>query len=221
MSKGFEGQIVLVTGASRGLGYSVAAELGRRGAHVVALARTIGGLEELADEVEAGGSASTLVPMDITDEEALKRMCRAVHDRWGKIDLLVHCAAHAVPLSPVEHTGQKDFDRAWEVNAKAVLQLITNCQPLLEASPSGRAIFIRDDENTQSKFFAGYAPSRAAGTQIAENWAAEKKQTGPKVSFFAPQPMPTALRSRFFPGEGRSKLSPCEEEAKRLVDSLC
>ena len=220
MSKNFEGQIALVTGASRGFGYAVASGLGRRGAHVVALARTLGGLEELADEIAAGGGASTLVPMDITDEDALKRMCRAIHDRWGRIDLLVHCAAHAVPLSPVEHTGQKDFDRAWDVNAKAVLRLITNCQPLLEASPSGQAVFIRDG-NIGPKFFAGYGPSRNAGTQIAESWAAEKAQTGPKVHFFAPQPMATALRSRFFPGEDRSKLVPCEVEAKRLLSELC
>lgn len=219
MSNEFEGQIALVTGASRGFGFAVAAELGKRGAHVVALARTIGGLEELADKIEDAGGTSTLVPMDITDEDALKRMCRAIHDRWGRIDLLIHCAAHSVPLSPVEHTGLKDFDRAWEVNARAVLQLITNCQPLLKAAPAGRAVFVRDC-NAGAKFFAGFSPSRMAGTLVAENWAAETTQTGPKVSFFAPEPMATALRARFFPGEDCSKLAECETEAKRLLDTL-
>jgi NAD(P)-dependent dehydrogenase (short-subunit alcohol dehydrogenase family) len=211
--------IALVTGASRGFGYAVAAELARRGAHVVAVARTIGGLEELADEIDKTSGASTLVPLDITDENGIKRMCRAIHDRWGRLDLWVHCAAHAVPLSPVDHTSLKDFDKAWAVNARATLSLVTNIQPLLKAAPQGQAVFMRDP-HTGPKFFTGYAVSRNAQTKIAEAWAEETMQIGPKVTFFAPEPMPTALRHRFFPGENRDALTPCATEAERLVASL-
>lgn len=219
MSTEFTGKIALVTGASRGFGYAVAAELARRGAHVIAVARTTGGLEDLADEIDKTEGASTLVPLDITDEDALKRMCRAIHDRWGHIDLFVHAAAHAVPLSPVDHTSLKDFDRAWEVNARATLSLITNLLPLLNAAPEGQAVFLRDPY-TGPKFLTGYAASRTAQTLIAEALAAETIQTGPKVTLFAPEPMPTALRHRFYPGENRDALTSCATEATRLINSL-
>ena len=104
-------RIALVTGASRGFGFAVGAALGARGWHVVALARTVGGLEELADAVAAAGGASTLVPLDLTDDGGLARMCRAIHDRWGRLDLVVHAAAHAPPLSPADHLSEKDLER--------------------------------------------------------------------------------------------------------------
>ena len=100
-------EVALVTGASRGLGYAVAKALGARGTHVVAMARTVGGLEDLADAiVEAGGPNPTLVPLSITDEGGLQRLCLAIHERWGRLDLAIHCAAHAAPLSPAAHIAE-------------------------------------------------------------------------------------------------------------------
>jgi NAD(P)-dependent dehydrogenase (short-subunit alcohol dehydrogenase family) len=211
--------IALVTGASRGLGYATAVELARQGAHVIALAKTVGGLEELADEIEAVGGSSTLVPLDITDEGGLQRMCLAIHERWGHLDLLVHCAAHAVLLSPVAHVAEKDFDRMWAVNARATQRIIAMTEPLLKAAEEGTAVFMNDPRGGQ-KFFAGYGATKAAAKAIVDSWAAETVTVGPRVISFQPNPMPTGLRARFFPGENRDKLASTDDEAKRMLAEI-
>ena len=213
------GTVALVTGASRGLGYATAVELARKGAHVIALAKTVGGLEELADEIEAVGGSSTLVPLDITDEGGLQRMCLAIYERWGHLDLLVHCAAHAVLLPPVAHVAEKDFDRMWAVNARATQRIIAMTEPLLKVAKNGTAVFMNDPRAGQ-KFFAGYGATKAAAQAIVDSWAAETVTIGPRVLTFTPNPMPTGIRARFHPGENREKLSPTSDEAKRLLDYL-
>lgn len=211
--------VALVTGASRGLGYATALALAAKGAHVIALARTVGGLEELADEVEAAGGSITLVPLDITDDNGLQRMCLSVFERWGRLDLLVHCAAHAAPLSPVPHVSEKDFDRSMQVNARGTHRIIALCEPLLKASKSGTAVFIDDNHDAQ-KFFAAYASSKAAARSIVSAWQAETVDIAPKISVFIPESMPTAIRARFFPGEDTAKLTSTKDEAVRLVEHL-
>ena len=212
--------IALVTGASRGLGYAVARALGRSGAQVVAMARTVGGLEDLADAILAqGGPNPTLVPLSMTDEGGLQRLALAVHDRWGRLDLVVHCAAHAPPLAPVDHITVKDFDLASEVNFKGTQRLIATTQPLLKAAPAGRFVFCADSRAGQ-KFFGAYGATKAAAEALVRSWAAETERIGPKVLVFHPNPMPTALRARFFPGENRDPLATCADEAHRLLDTL-
>jgi NAD(P)-dependent dehydrogenase (short-subunit alcohol dehydrogenase family) len=211
---------VLVTGASRGLGYATALALGAAGWQVVAMARTVGGLEELADAIEAaGGPAPTLVPLSVTDDGGIQRLCLAIHDRWGALDLAINCAAHAPPLSPAPHIGEKDFDLAVEINFKAVKRFITMLQPLLTARPGGRFVHVTDDRAGQS-FYGAYGASKAAAEALVRTWASETRQLPPEVSIFAPQPMPTALRARFYPGEDTSKLTPCAAEAARLLAVL-
>ena len=212
-------RIVLITGASRGLGFAVGKALAAPNTHILAVARTMGGLEELDDIVSAAGGKTTLVPLDITNEVGLQSMGRAIHDRWGRLDLLIHCAADAAPLSPVGHIAEKDMDRAHAVNARATQRLITMLDPLLSAAPAGRAIIV-DDPFAPGKFGAAYCASKAAARVIAENWAAEGVRTGPKVTLFQPEPMPTALRARFYPGEDRSSLSSTDKEAARLIATL-
>ncbi|PCJ74805.1 MAG: oxidoreductase [Rhodobacteraceae bacterium] len=211
--------VALVTGASRGLGYATALELARQGAHVIALAKTVGGLEDLADEIEAVGGSSTLVPLDITDEGGLQRMCLAIHERWGHLDLLVHCAAHAVLLSPVAHVAEKDFDRMWAVNARATQRIIAMTEPLLKAAEEGTAVFMNDPRSGE-KFFAGYGATKAAAQAIVDSWAAETVTIGPRVLTFLPNPMPTGIRARFFPGEDREKLTSTTDEAKRMLADI-
>ena len=208
--------VALVTGASRGLGYATAVELAGKGAHIIALAKTVGGLEELADVIETAGGACTLVPLDITDEGGLQRMCLAIHERWGHLDLLVHCAAHAVLLSPVAHVAEKDFDRMWAVNARATQRMIAMTEPLLKAAEGGTAVFMNDPV-AGKKFFAGYGSTKAAAQAIVESWAAETVTIGPRVLTFTPNPMPTGIRARFHPGEDRTKLATTEDEAKRML----
>jgi NAD(P)-dependent dehydrogenase (short-subunit alcohol dehydrogenase family) len=212
--------IALVTGASRGLGYAVARTIGRAGAQVVAMARTVGGLEDLADAILAGGGPNpTLVPLSMTDEGGLQRLALAVHERWGRLDLVVHCAAHAPPLAPVEHITVKDFDLSQEVNFKGTQRLITMTQPLLRASPNGRFVYCADNRGGQ-KLFGAYGATKAAAEAIVRSWAGEAERIGPKVILFHPNPMPTALRARFFPGENPDPLASCADEATRLVETL-
>ncbi len=212
-------QVTLVTGASRGLGYAVAVELARRGAHVVALARTVGGLEELADEIEGLGGTTTLVPVDLTDDAGLARMGRAIFDRWGRLDVLVHAAAHAAPCAPVPVTAEKDFDRSFAVNARATQRLIVMCDPLLKATPLAQAIYVGDSRAGAGNFGA-YGASKAAGAAIVQSWRAESAALGLCVQTFEPAPMPTAVRARFYPGEAWDGLTPVAEEARRLVALL-
>jgi len=211
--------IALVTGASRGLGYATAVELARKGAHVIALARTVGGLEDLDDAIKAAGGTATLVPLDITDEAGLQRMCLSIFERWGHLDLLVHCAAHAVLLSPVAHVTEKDFDRMWAVNARATQRIIAMTEPLLKAADAGTAVFINDPKGGQ-KFFAGYGTTKAASQAIVDSWTVETKTIGPRVISFTPDPMPTGIRARFFPGEDQDKLFSTKSQAERLVALL-
>ncbi len=212
--------IALVTGASRGLGYAVAARLGTAGWHVIALARTVGGLEDLADAIEAaGGPTPTLVPLSITDEGGLQRMCLALHERWGHVDLVVHCAADAPPLSPAPHVADKDFARAVDVNLRGTRLLVTMLQPLLSAAEAGRFVHVTNSCAGQPNHGA-YGATKEAGTCYVRSWAEETRQIGPAVTFFQPEPMPTALRARFYPGESRSALTSCDVEAARLIAGL-
>lgn len=206
----------LVTGASRGLGFAVAQALGARGWQVAAVARTVGGLEELDDAIRAaGGPPALLVPLDLTDDAGLARLGRALFDRWGGLDLWVHCAAEAPPLAPAAHAAGKDYDRAMAVNARALLHAIAMFAPLLKG---GSALLC--DDPAAGKFHAAYAASKAAARAIAESWAAEVAGLGIRVELFRPPPMPTALRARFRPGENRAGLAEPAAVAGTLLARL-
>jgi NAD(P)-dependent dehydrogenase (short-subunit alcohol dehydrogenase family) len=212
--------VTLVTGASRGLGYAVARALGSRGRQVVALARTVGGLEELSDEiVAAGGPTPTLVPLSLTDEGGLQRLCLALNDRWGRLDLAVHCAAHAAPLAPAPHVADKDFDTSVEVNLKGTERLVVMLQPLLVTAREGRFVYVADHRAGQP-FFGSYGATKAAAEALVRSWAAESARIGPRVDIFHPNPMPTALRARFYPGEDGAALAAPADEAARMIETL-
>lgn len=212
--------IALVTGASRGLGYSVARRLGAGGHQVIAMARTVGGLEDLADDIlRDGGPNPTLVPLSLTDDGGLQRLCLAVHERWGRLDLVVHCAAHAPPLAPAHLVDDKDFDAALDVNFRGTRRLVLMVQPLLAAAPAGRFVHVTDDRAGQP-FYGAYGATKTAADAFIRTWQTETRKLPPDVTLFQPEPMPTALRARFLPGEDASRLTPCEAEAARLLDVL-
>ena len=215
----FEGSIALVTGASRGLGRAAARALGAEGAHVIAVARTVGGLEELDDAVKAAGGATTLVPLDITDDQGLERLGAAIHQRWGRVDLWLHTAAHAPTLTPMHHATEKDIDTTLAVNVRAFQRLVRVVDPLLRPAPAPRALVAADRRTHGKPFFGIYAASKAAQSAIAASWAAEAARHI-DVREIEPPAMPTALRARFYPGEDRSRLTTCEDAATRLVETL-
>lgn len=209
-------RIALITGASRGLGAALAEALAPTH-HIVAVARTVGALEELDDRIKAAGGSATLAPMDITEAQAMATLCRGIHDRWGKLDLWCHAAIHAAPLSPAFFVDAKDWNRSVAVNATATAVLIPFLAPLL--GEAGQALFF-DDPRAGQKFFGAYGASKAAQIALARSWAAETERTGPRVIIAAPRPMPTATRARFFPGEDRGRLAAPAEEARRILAAL-
>ncbi|MEQ9242898.1 SDR family oxidoreductase [Roseovarius indicus] len=209
-------KIALVTGASRGLGAAIAEALAPE-YHIVAVARTTGALEELDDRIKEKGGQATLAPMDITNADAMAQLCRSIYDRWGKIDLWAHCAIHAAPLTPANHLDPKDWDKSVAVNVTATGRLIPFLAPLL--GETGTALFF-DDPHAGAKFFAAYGATKAAQTSLARSWQAETAKIGPHVHVLEPNPMPTATRARFFPGEDRAALSTTAKEAQRLLGML-
>lgn len=213
-------QVALVLGASRGLGAAIAEALGAAGWHVIAVARTTGALEELDDRIRAAGGSATLAPMDITTDDAMRHMCRSVHDRWGGVDLWVHSAIHAPPLSPAGHVATGDWERTVATNIRAPGMLIPMIEPLLRASErAGTALFF-DDPRGGQKFFGAYGASKAAQIALARSWQAEAERVGPRVLIETPPPMPTATRGRFFPGEGRDALTDCREVAADILGRI-
>lgn len=212
------GRLALVTGASRGLGAALAEELASRGYHVLAVARTVGGLEDLDDRIRAAGGSATLAPMDVTEAPAMQQMVEAVAARWGGLDLWAHTAIHAAPLSPAPHIDGKDWSRSLLLNVDVVRGLIALIEPLLR-SRNGTALFF-DDARGGQKFFGAYGASKAAQIALAQSWQAETAKLSPRVVIASPAPMPTALRARFFPGEDRTALTPCKTEARGILDAL-
>ncbi|MDP5216603.1 SDR family NAD(P)-dependent oxidoreductase [Ruegeria sp. 2205SS24-7] len=206
----------LVTGASRGLGFAMAEALAPE-YHIIAVGRTTGALEDLDDRIQAKGGAATLAPMDITNKDAMATLCRGIHDRWGHLDLWLHTAIHAAPLTPAMFVEGKDWDKSLAVNANATALLISYVAPLL--GEAGQAVFF-DDARAGEKFFGSYGATKAAQMALVQSWATETERTGPRVQILAPEPMSTALRARFFPGEDRSALASPADEAARLLATL-
>lgn len=211
-------KLALITGASRGLGAALAEAL-VPDYHILAVARTTGALEELDDRVKARGGAATLAPMDVTVPPAMGTLAQGIMDRWGHLDLWVHTAIHAAPLTPADHLGQKDWEKSVAVNANATAMLIPLLSPLLRAAPKGQAVFF-DDPQAKGKYFGAYGATKAAQIALARSWVEEAPASGLKVHILTPNPMPTALRARFHPGEDRDALSSPEIEANRLAAIL-
>lgn len=220
MSKTDDKKIALITGASRGLGAAMAETLAATGWHVVALGRTMGALEELDDRIKAKGGTATLAAMDITKDDAIRHLCRDIHDRWGHLDLWVHTAIHAPPMSPADHVALKDWDKCVAINMRATGVLIPMVSPLLTAAKTRASVLFVDDPAPRQKFMGAYGASKSAQMALAQAWQLESVKTGPRVLIEPAAPMPTATRARFYPGENRDALTPCRHEADRLVSLL-
>lgn len=221
MTQKLGGRVALVTGASRGIGAAVAAELARNGAHVVALARTVGGLEETDDAIRAGGGSATLVPADMKDYDAIDRLGAALHERFGKLDVLVGNAGVLGALSPLGHIEPKVWEDVIAVNLTANWRLIRACDPLLRASDAGRAVFITSGASSAASAYWGpYAVSKAALDMLVRTYAAETAQTSIRANLFNPGPIRTKMRANAMPGEDPLTLDTPEQVAREVV-ALC
>lgn len=200
-------RIALVTGASRGIGWTVALELARAGAHVVAVARTQGALEELDDAIRAEGGSATLVPLDLTDFEAIDRLGGALWERFGRLDVLIGNAGVLGPMGPLSHAAPKDFDKVMAINVTANWRLIRSFEPLLKLAPAGRAVFLTSGAARRFRPFWGpYAASKAALEAFVATWAQELEITRVKVNAINPGPLRTKMRAQAMPGEDAETL---------------
>lgn len=222
MTKLLASRIALVTGASRGIGFATALALAKAGAHIVATARTQGGLEELDDEIrKVGGSSATLVPLDLTDSDGIARLGAGLHERYGKLDILVGNAGVLGPSSPVGHIELKTFNDVMAVNVSANFQLIRCMEPLLKQSDAGRAVFITSGAaNKATAYVSPYAASKAALETLARAWAQETANTPLRVNLFNPGPTRTRMRATLMPGEDPAVLDTPEQVAEFIVP-LC
>ncbi|MEO9297862.1 SDR family NAD(P)-dependent oxidoreductase [Devosia alba] len=215
------GKVILVTGASRGIGYAAALEAARRGAHVVAVARTVGGLEELDDEIQDLGSSATLVPLDLRDGDAIDRLGAAIFERWGALDGLIANAGQLGVLSPLPHVKPEDFDKVIAVNVTANYRLLRSTDLLLRQAEAGRAVFVSSSSAKSARPFWGlYAASKAAVDAMVKSYAAEIEQSKVKVNVFYPGAVRTAMRAKAMPGEDPASLPTPAEIAPKLVDMV-
>ncbi|HTR16767.1 MAG TPA: SDR family NAD(P)-dependent oxidoreductase [Acetobacteraceae bacterium] len=215
------GRVALVTGASRGIGAAVARELARRGAHVVLLARTQGGLEAVDDAIRAEGGEATLLPLDLADEEQLDAIGPSLARRFGRLDILVHNAGVLGVLTPVGHITPKDWGRAVAVNLTASWRLIRTCGPVLQASDAGRAVFVTSRiAREPTAFWGTYGATKAGMENLVLAYAQETESTPLRVNLFDPGRTATRMRAAAFPAEDPSTLPRPEDVAPDLV-ALC
>jgi NAD(P)-dependent dehydrogenase (short-subunit alcohol dehydrogenase family) len=213
-----KGRIALVTGASRGLGAAAALAYAREGAHVVAVARTVGGLEALDDRIKQVGGTATLVPLDITDGPGIDRLGAALHQRFGKLDVLLGNAGLLGTLSPIGHIEPEIFEKVMAVNVTANWRLIRSLDPLLKLSDAGRAIFVTSGVVLRVlPYWSAYSASKAALDMMVKIYAAESAHTAVRANLYNPGPIRTALRKDAFPGENPDSVPAPEEHTEALV----
>ncbi len=214
-------RIALVTGASRGIGHAAALALAKAGAHVVAVARTVGGLEELDDAIKGLGGSATLVPLDLKDYEGIDRLGLALHERFGRLDALVANAGILGPLSPLGHVEASAWDEVLAVNVTANWRLICAMDPLLKFSDAGRVVFLSSGVASLALAYWGpYAISKAALEVLARTYAAETASTNVRVNVFNPGPVRTRMRAQAMPGENPMTLETPDQAADKIVE-LC
>ena len=214
-------RIALVTGASRGIGRATALALAGAGAHVVAVARTVGALEELDDGIRSAGGSATLVPLDLRDSAGIDRLGTALNQRYHRLDVLIANAGVLGPLSPLSHVEPQAWDEVLAVNVTANWRLIRCLDPLLKLSDAGRVVFITSGIASSARAYWGpYAMSKAALEAMARSFAAETVSTRVRVNLFNPGATRTRMRATAMPGEDPATLTAPSEIAKKIL-ALC
>ncbi len=213
------GRLALITGASRGIGAAVAKRFAAEGAHLVLIARTVGGLEETDDAVRAAGGQATLLPLDLRQYDKIDQMGAALYERFGRLDILVGNAGVLGALSPTGHFGPKVWQEVMDVNLTANWRLIRSLDPLLRLSPSGRAIFVTASVAQEATpFWGAYAASKAGLETLVRCYAGEVANTPVRANLIDPGIVRTALRAQGFPLENKSALTSPEAVTGAFVD---
>ena len=221
MQNYFKNKIALVTGSSRGFGYSVALKLAQEGADLIITSRTTGALEELSEKILNYGGKVTVAPLDLRNQLHTQLFCKNIYEKFGKIDLFIHSAFLAIPMAPIETISEKDVSKYFDANTFLTQRLIKLIHPLLKKQKDSIAVFVSDNtKKTNKKFLGIHNAIQAANKEIVLSYSEENLRIGPKVLLFEPLPMPTKTRSIMFPGENKKKLSSCKEEANKLIKLL-
>lgn len=219
MTKPLADRIAVVTGASRGIGFFTARALAEAGAHIVAVARTVGGLEELDDEIRELGGTATLVPLDLADYDGIDRLGAALHERWGKLDILIGNAGMLGQLSPLGHIEPKVWDDTMAVNVTSNWRLIRSFDPLFRQSDAARLVFMSSGAAFKCRAFWGvYSVTKAALEALARTYSEETRNTAIRVNLINPGPMRTAMRAKAMPGEDPVTLPHPKEIAPAILD---
>ncbi|MCJ2130609.1 SDR family NAD(P)-dependent oxidoreductase [Methylobacterium sp. E-045] len=218
MTKPLAGRIALVTGCSRGIGRAAALALAEAGAHIVAVARTQGALEELDDAIRQAGSSATLVPLDLTDFDAIDRLGLSIHERWAKLDVVVGNAGILGNLTPLGHVTPKTWAQVMDINVTANWRLLRSVDPLLRKSDAGRAVFVTSGAAQKCRAYWGpYSVSKAALDALVRTYAAETETTAIKAMLLNPGPLRTSMRKAAMPGEDETTLKTPGDLAPHFV----
>lgn len=197
-----DGRIALVTGASRGIGAALARAFAAAGAHVILTARTVGGLEEVDDDIRAAGGTASLVEMDLRDGPAIDRLGARIHERWSRLDILVANAGILGTLTPLPHQDPDEWDEVVAVNLTANLRLIRSLDPLLRMSDAPRAIFVSSGAARICRpYWGAYAVTKAALDAMVRVYAAENERSALRINIVNPGATRTGMRAAAFPGE--------------------
>lgn len=221
VNKILENKVVLVTGASRGIGRAVAIAAGRQGAEVILTGRTTGALEEVDDQIHAAGGNSVIVELDQTDMPAIPRLASAIASRWGRLDGFVANAGQLGQLSPMAHIDEEVFERTITVNLTSIFHMIKAFDGLLRASEAGRAVLVSSGAAVGHRpFWGGYAVSKAGLEAMGRSWASESEQTAMKINMIDPGGTRTAMRAAAFPGEDPLNLPSADDIAPAFIQLL-
>jgi NAD(P)-dependent dehydrogenase (short-subunit alcohol dehydrogenase family) len=220
MTQALAGRIALVTGASRGIGAAVAKRFAAAGAHLILIARTVGGLEEVDDEIlQATGEHATLLPLDLADLDQIDHIGPSIHQRFGRLDIVVGNAAAIGPLSPVGHITAKDWDRIVTVNLSANFRLLRTLDPVLRLSEAGRAIFVTCGvTGSVHPYWGAYAASKAGLETFVRTYAGEVNKTNLRVNLIDPGIVATKLRAAGFPTENADGLRQPDDVTEGFVE---
>jgi NAD(P)-dependent dehydrogenase (short-subunit alcohol dehydrogenase family) len=201
MKTNLSGKLTLITGASRGIGAEVAKSFAAAGAHVVLVARTVGGLEEVDDAIRAAGGQATLLPLDLLKHNEIDRVGPTIAERFGKLDILIANAGMLGTLTPLPHMKAHEWDRVMALNVTANFRLIRTLDPLLRAAPAGRAVFVTSGMAQRcTAYWGAYATSKAALEAMVKTYAAETAETNLRVNLLSPGPIDTAMLREAYPG---------------------